>query len=265
MNQIEPLGIFSILLLIIPIAIVCAMSAALGLGQIKKISIASARSLVQLVAVGLIIGTVFAYSTWYWIILLLAVMTLIAGFTAASQIGVKISHLGSLLSLILGAVTAGTLFFIIRAVIGEGGWDPRYWIPLGGMLLGNSMTAATLAVERLGSQLAANQPAVETYLALGGAPRQAAHRAVRQAVNAALTPTINSMLIVGIVKLPGMMTGQMLGGTKPFQAALYQLLILIAILFCAAVSAFITSELLQRRFFTGAWQLNQSALSKFED
>ena len=263
MNKVASLTWVSIALLAIPVAGVIGLSVAMGLGQVKRISIATVRSLVQLVAVGLVIESVFSHASWYWVLLLLMVMTLIAAFTAASQVGVRIKGLPWLMSLILGGVTAMTLFYLIRAVVGEGGWDPRYWIPFGGMLLGNAMTAATLAVERLGSELVRSDGDVEVYLALGGSPWQAMHPALRQAVSAALTPTINAMMVVGIVKLPGMMTGQMLGGTKPFQAALYQFLILIGILFCTSIAAALSGALLYRRFFTPAWQLNREVLRRF--
>lgn len=264
MNTVEPLTWVSIALLALPVGAVIGLSVAMGLGQVKRISIATARSLVQLIAVGLVIDAVFSHATWYLVISLLVVMTLIAAFTAAGQVGVRIRGLSWLMSLILGGVTAITLFYLIRVSIGVSGWSPRYWIPIGGMLLGNAMTAATLAVERLGNELARSDGDVEVYLALGGSPWQAMHPALRQAVNAALTPTINAMIVVGIVKLPGMMTGQMLGGTKPFRAALYQFLILIGILFCTSIAAALSGALLYRRFFTGAWQLNREVLRRFQ-
>jgi putative ABC transport system permease protein len=77
-----------------------------------------------------------------------------------------------------------------------------------------------------------------------------------------LTPTLNAMLVVGVVKLPGMMTGQMLGGSIPFQAALYQLLILSGILFCDSLAATLSAGLLYRRFFTKAWQLDRAVLRR---
>lgn len=260
MQPVEPLGLVEVLLVLIPIALVVALSLALRLGQVRRVSIATVRSVVQLLAVGLVIGWVFERDTWYWIVGLLVLMALIAGFTAAGRMGGRLLRLSWLMSLILGAVTAIALVYYTQAVIGVREWNPRYLIPLGGMMLGNAMTAATLAAERITSDLARDHADVEIYLALGASPWQAVQPALRRAVGAALTPTINSMLVVGVVQLPGMMTGQILGGTAPFQAALYQLLILTAILFCASLTATLSAALLQRRFFTPAWQLNRDAL-----
>ncbi len=252
-----------LLLLALPVAVVISVSVALKLGQVKRVSIATIRALVQLVSVGLIIGWVFTHNTWYWIIGLLIVMTLIAAITAGSQVGKwfkSVTGSSLLLSLILGGVTGAMLLYLGEAVIGVKGWDARYLIPIGGMLLGNAMTAAVLACERIGSEMRQRAGDVEAYLALGASPWQASHPIVRHAITAALTPTLNAMMIVGVVKLPGMMTGQMLGGSVPFQAAMYQLLILIGILTCDTLTATTISILLYRRFFTRVWQLDRSAL-----
>lgn len=262
MRPVEPLGLLEVLLVLIPIAVVISLSLALRLGQVKRVSLATARAVVQLLAVGLIIGWVFERNTWYWVVGLLLIMTSIAGFTAAGRMGGSRIRLSWLMSLILGGVTAVALIYYTQVVIGLQEWDARYFIPVGGMLLGNAMTAATLAVERVTSDLSREQNDVEVYLSLGASPWQASRPAVRRAIGAALTPTINAMLVVGLVKLPGMMTGQMLGGSDPFQAALYQLLILSGILFCATMAATWSAGLLYRKLFTGAWQLNRAELRR---
>ncbi len=262
MRPVEPLGLLEVLLVLIPIAVVISLSLALRLGQVKRVSLATARAVVQLLAVGLIIGWVFERNTWYWVVGLLLIMTSIAGFTAAGRMGGSRIRLSWLMSLILGGVTAVALIYYTQVVIGLQEWDARYFIPLGGMLLGNAMTATTLAVERVTSDLSREQNDVEVYLSLGASPWQASRPAVRRAIGAALTPTINAMLVVGLVKLPGMMTGQMLGGSDPFQAALYQLLILSGILFCATMAATLSAGFLYRKLFTGAWQLNRAELRR---
>jgi putative ABC transport system permease protein len=130
------------------------------------------------------------------------------------------------------------------------------------MLLGNGMTAATLGVERMISELKQKAAHIEVMLALGASPGQASSDARRAAIVAAMTPTINTMMIVGIITLPGMMTGQMLGGTAPFQAAMYQFLILVGIAFAASSTATLVTALVSRRFFTAAWQFDLAALER---
>jgi putative ABC transport system permease protein len=263
MRPVEPLGLAEVLLVLIPVVVVVAISVAFKLGQVRRISIATARSVVQLLAVGLVIGWVFERNTWYWVVGLLTLMTLVAGFTAAGRMGYRVGRLSWVMSFVLGSVTAVALLYYTQVVIGIHAWDSRYLIPLGGMMLGNAMTAAALAVERITSDLLREHGDVEVYLALGGSPWQAALPAMRRAVAAALTPTINAMLVVGIVKLPGMMTGQMLGGSGPFQAALYQLLILTGIVFCDSLSATLSVLIVRRGLFTRAWQLDRDALRRF--
>jgi len=262
MRPVEPLGLVEVLLVLIPIAVVVSLSLALRLGQARRVSIATARAVVQLLAVGLVIGWVFERNNWYWVVGLLLIMASIAGYTAAGRMGGGQLRLSWLMSLILGGVTAVALLYYTQVVIGLDEWDARYFIPLGGMLLGNAMTAATLAVERVTSDISREQQDVEVYLSLGASPWQAARPAMRRAIGAALTPTLNAMLVVGVVKLPGMMTGQMLGGSIPFQAALYQLLILSGILFCDSLAATLSAGLLYRRFFTMAWQLDRAVLRR---
>jgi putative ABC transport system permease protein len=254
------LGPWQMALLALPIAALVIVSLILRMGIERRVLLASVRAMVQLLLVGLIIGWVFDRSRWYWVVGLLAAMTLIAAVTAVRQARVRLRGLIGLMTIVLGAMTALTLAFLTQAVIGVHQWDARYLVPLGGMLLGNAMTAATLAVERLTSDLKRQGGDVEVLLAMGASPAQATRQILRNAVRAALTPTINAMLIVGIVKLPGMMTGQMLGGSGPMQAALYQMLILVGILFCDAGASMLTILLLYRRFFTSAWQLDRAKL-----
>jgi putative ABC transport system permease protein len=166
------------------------------------------------------------------------------------------------MTLALGAVTAAALLYLTQVVIGVTGWEARYWIPLGGMLLGNAMTAAVLAVERLGSEINATRRDVEAMLCMGASPAQATHGPFRRAIAAAMTPTLNAMMIVGVVKLPGMMTGQMLGGSQPMQAAMYQLLILVGILTCDMLAATAMAWLMRRRYFTPAEQLDVAMLTR---
>ena len=243
------LTVWQLLLLAVPLAVLLAVAAAMKLGLSKRIGLATGRAVVQLVAVGLVIGWVFAIDRWYFIVGLLIIMTAIASLTAGVQIRGLWWRNSLALSAILGLVTGIMLLYISEAVVGVGEWSARYLIPIGGMLLGNAMTAAVLCAERIESDLKQRWAEVEAMVSLGATGRQAAADSLCKAAGAALTPTLNAMMIVGVVKLPGMMTGQMLGGTEPFQAAMYQLLILIAILTCDCLSAVAVGLLMIRRRF----------------
>ena len=232
------------------------------LGLSRDFLLGAVRAALQLGAVGMVIGWVFAQTHWYAIIALMSVMALVAGWTGARQCGLRLPGLPWVFLAVLvtsvGLVTA----YLALVVLGIDTWTPRYLIPLWGMLLGNAMTAVTLSAERLASGVREGRREVETLLALGASPGQAVARFRRAAVRAALTPTLNAMMVVGVVKLPGMMTGQILGGSPPFQAALYQLLILFGIGLCDQVSASSTVLWLSRGFFTPQAQLRREVLGR---
>ena len=255
-----PLGWVEVALLIALMAAVIALSAWLRLALAQDFAIGAARSVAQLTLVGFVIGWVFRQQTWYWVLGLLALMALVAGFTGARRSGVRMPGLVLLFTVVVVLVTAVTLLYLTQLVIGVREWNPRYLIPLGGMLLGNTMTSATLAVERLVAELRGRANDVEVLLSLGANPAQAIHESRRTAIKAAVSPTLNALMTVGIVTLPGMMTGQMLGGTEPLQAAIYQLLILFGITFCARSGASLAVYTLAPRFFTPAWQIDRRAL-----
>ena len=249
-----------VLLLLGLMSAAALVSWVLRLGLTRSFAIGTARAVVQLSSVGFVIGWVFRQQTWYAVLGLLALMALVAGYTGAKRSGLRLTGLTGFFTLVLVAVSGVTLVYLALVVLGIRVWDPRYLIPLGGMLLGNAMNSSTLAVERLTAELRRGSADVEALLALGASPGQALHHARRTAIRAALAPSLNSMLTVGVVTLPGMMTGQMLGGAEPFQAAMYQLMITFAITFCALVAATLAVYAVGPRFFTPAWQLRKEML-----
>ena len=146
-----------------------------------------------------------------------------------------------------GAMT----FFFCTLVIGLEPWyDPRYLIPLAGMVIGNSMTGATLATERLAAEFRERREEIETALCLGSSVKVAAEPAVSSAFRAALIPSINAMAAMGLVFLPGMMTGQILSGTEPLIAVKYQIAIMCVITGSVALTAFMILRFGYRSYFT---------------
>jgi ABC-type glycerol-3-phosphate transport system permease component len=133
-------------------------------------------------------------------------------------------------------------------------------IPLAGMIVGNTMTATTLAANRFLGELRQQQHDVESMLALGATSRQAASEVVREALRAALIPSIAGMMIVGIAALPGMMTGQVLAGQDPTQAVRYQIVVQYMIMFSAVATSLMIVRLLHRRYFTPDHQLELAVI-----
>lgn len=251
--SIDP-GWDGLLLAFLMMVVVVAVAAWQGVNMIRDGLVASARATVQLLAVGLILGFVFAANTWWAVGLVLLVMTLIAGFTATRRIDKALRRLGPLFTLILAVVTAGTLLYVTQAAVGVRDVQAQYLIPIGGMILGNAMTAGTLAAGRYVDDLRDGRERIEAALSLGASPAQATRTGVQRAFIAAVTPVINAMLIVGIVKMPGIMTGQMLGGADPFIAAKYQLVVMFMLAFGDGLTALFALMAIRRTAFTKAWQ-----------
>ncbi|MCA8914165.1 MAG: iron export ABC transporter permease subunit FetB [Planctomycetes bacterium] len=253
-STIDPgwLGLAASMLLMV---VVLVVALCFGINMIKDGAVAAARATIQLVAVGLLLGWIFARSHWWAICLMLAVMTAVAGFTGGQKINKVLKRTGPLITLILACVTALTLVYVTQFAVGVHRFTAQYFIPIGGIILGNAMTAAVLATTRYAEDLKEQRDKVEAALALGASPAQATREMLRKAFTAAITPTINAMLIVGIVKLPGIMTGTLLGGVAPLVAAKYQLVVLFMLIFGDGMTSLLVLAAVRRRVFTSAWQL----------
>lgn len=226
------------------------------IGEERRMLWASVRMVVQLIAVGYLLHLVFAVRSPLPVVVMLLVM---AGFSL-QVMGARVRHrmprfyrvVGSSIFIGCGGVT----FFFCALVVGYAPWyDPRYLIPLAGMIIGNSMNGASLAAERLSSEIRERREEIETALCLGATSRQASGTALSAAFRAALIPTMNTMAATGIVSLPGMMTGQILSGTEPIVAVRYQIAIMCAITGAVAVTSFLILLQGYRHYFTAAHQL----------
>ena len=225
-------------------------------GQEKDLLVASLRMLVQLMAVGYVLKFLFTLDQAWAVLLVLLFMLVVAVQMTVSRVQQKMPGIYRIVG---GALFLGcgcTTFLFCGLIIGLTPWyDPRYLIPLAGMIIGNSMTGSSLAAERLTSEINDRREEIETALSLGVSSLRAAQPAVHSAFRAALIPTVNAMAAMGIVFLPGMMTGQILSGTEPLLAVRYQ----IAIMCVITVSVALTSCLIVwqgvRSFFTTDHQL----------
>ena len=208
-----------------------AISLALSLKMEKTLLIASVRTVLQLIAVGLVLDWVFRLDRWYIVVLLGCMMTLIAGATAATR--GKRSYDGILLNCICSiwlsawVVTAFALLVVFEGT--EKWYQPQYAVPLLGMVLGNILNGITLGLNSFTESLVNRRDYIESMLALGATRWEAALEPVREAIKTGMTPIINAMMIVGLVSLPGMMTGQLVSGMDPMHAIKYQIVIMFLI------------------------------------
>lgn len=238
------------------VAIAIALSAWQKLGLEGSLLIASVRTIVQLLAVGFLLEIVFQLQNPWVVLALLAAMVTIAAIVAKNRVGKKLPQL---LPLMWGAIflsTALTLIYTILLVVRPQTWyEPQSLIPLAGIVLGNSMNAAAIAGERFASTISSSQLEIETHLSLGATPHQAIFSYRQDAIKAGLIPTVNSMMVVGLVTLPGIITGQLLGGANPLTAAAYQILIMFMLAFSTLVTTILVIAGIFRQYFNQAAQL----------
>lgn len=232
------------------------LSAWQQLGLEWTFALATLRTIVQLIVVGYVLAIVFALNNPWPVLAIIGVMIGIAALVARNRISRKLPHL---LPIVGGSILISTVFTLTYTnllVLRLDPWyQPQYLVPLAGILLGNAMNAAALAGERLVSTLNHSQLEIETHLSLGATPRQATQTYRREAIKAGLIPTINSMMVVGVVTLPGIITGQLLGGVDPLNAALYQMLIMFILAITTLITTILLIEGIDRQFFTAAAQL----------
>jgi len=227
---------------------------------IKDLAYASLRTIFQLLVIGYILALVFQSQNWMSVILYLGIMSSVAGFTIMGRLpsSRKRNNFWPIhLSLWLG--TGITLAWVTRIILQVHPWyNPQFLIPLAGMLLGNSVNSATLALERFYSEVESRHTEIETLLSLGATPKQAIYSCFKAGVMAGMIPNINAMMIVGIVSLPGMMTGQILAGQLPLQAVGYQMVVMFMITAASAFTLFLLLGLARHKVFNQYEQLQLS-------
>jgi putative ABC transport system permease protein len=243
------------------VAALIAISIHQSLGLERDLAIGSVRTVVQLYGVGFVLAAVFAAARWYWVVLILVAMTAIATQAAVSRLGRPLPGAGWIAAMALTLSTAATLAYVIVVVVQvRPWWEPQYIIPIAGMILGNSMTSAALAGDRLQSDLRARADEVEARLALGFSGPEAVRPMVRAALRAAMIPTVNGMMTVGVVQLPGMMTGQILAGSSPLLAIRYQIVVVFMLAAATGLGSLLFVRLAALRYLTPAHQLRRYLL-----
>lgn len=238
------------------IVIVIVLSWRLRLQLTKTLLMAAVRTVVQLSFIGLILAWIFAREQWYEVLVILTIMTLIAGSAAKNRVK---RHYKGLFTDTLLAVSASAILVTAIAIVMilqvQPWYTPQFIIPILGLILGNSLTAISLTSNQLIEAFHEQQGRIEMMLSLSARPFEAVHEPIRSAIINGMTPTLNSMLVVGIVSLPGMMTGQILAGADPTQAVRYQIVTMFLICVSSTLGCTISALLIYRRFFNKRHQL----------
>ena len=251
MNGAIPIGDFQLLFAVILIIAAGAISALLRLGLLRSLLWGTVRTVVQLLILGQILVLLFSMERWWVVLAVVALMCLFAAHTARSRAphavgySMRYAYLSLFTTTVLVAVTV--LALIVRA---DPWWSPRVAIPIAGMILGNSMNGIALALDRLFSETRSRAGEIEGLLALGASPWEAVRDPLRASLRAGMTPILNSLKAVGLVFIPGMMTGQILGGADPLTAVRYQIVVMLMIAAAVALGGLILVGLYYKRLFT---------------
>ena len=222
----------------------------------RDIAVATVRSIVQLTLVGYAIKLIFEADTIWLVVVLLSVMVLFGALTARSRAK---NVPGAFWPLLIALATAGATTLGLVVVLGVFEPTARYLVPVGGMVIGNAMTASAVALNRLGDEVTDSRAKIEATLALGATAQEAAAPIVRRALRSGMITLIDSTKTTGLIFFPGTMVGMLLAGANPTDAVRLQLILLYALLGSVAIAALVATALAYRNFFTPAQQLREPA------
>jgi putative ABC transport system permease protein len=218
------------------------------------IAVAVVRSAVQLIAIGYVIQAIFDEDSLVLVFALIAVMVVFGTFQARARSRRVPSAFWPLL-VALGAAGVATLGLVVALGIFEP--EPQFLVPVGGMVVGNAMTAAAVALNRLGDEMTDRARQIEATLALGATSTQAAAPILRRSLRSGTIALIDSTKTTGLIFFPGTMVGMLLAGADPTDAVRLQLILLWVLLGSVAIAALLATTLAYRNFFTPAHQLRE--------
>lgn len=254
----------------VDLAIACGLvlvaggvSLSLGLRLERRLGLAAVRTVVQLLAVGYVLGWVFRLQSLWAILPVMAVMIIVAGRAAVQRSSRAYRGAKGLAFVSLVVSSLAATLTVTSLVIGVRPWyRPQYVIPLLGMVLGNSLTGISLCLDQLLEALDERREQVEMDLSLGASSWEAARGPIGQGVRRGMIPIINSMSVVGLVSLPGMMTGQILANADPMDAVKYQIVVMFMIAAGTSLGCILIALLTYRRLFNRRHQLRADRIGK---
>ncbi|UEL49611.1 ABC transporter permease [Terrisporobacter hibernicus] len=220
----------------------------------RDIIVSMLRAVVQLLAVGYVLDVIFGLDKLIYTVILVLVMIINAaintkkkGFTIESQVFI------SFVSISVGTIITLGILISSKAI----GYTPNEVIPVAGMIISNSMVAIGLSYRNLINNFKNNSIAVEVKLSLGASIKEASDEIIRESIKISIMPTIDSAKTLGIVSLPGMMTGLILAGSSPLVAVKFQIMVTFMILSSSSIATIMATYLSYKKFFNKRKQLKQ--------
>jgi len=231
-------------------------SAVLRLGLEKDLAWGTVRTFAQLFLLGYVLHFIFDINSPYLIVVYFSFMIFWAAHAIRGRVGEKkISvFLPTFVSMLISYMVVA---YLVTAVIVQvkPWWTPQYFIPLGGMIAGNSMNAITIALDRMFSDLRKERGRIELAFCFGATYQEATADILRSVIKAGMIPSINALMTVGLVSIPGMMTGQILAGSEPMTAIRYQIIVMLMLVASTAIGSIIVVHVVRRLCFTRSQQM----------
>ncbi|KAB2035191.1 hypothetical protein ES319_D04G134900v1 [Gossypium barbadense] len=229
-----------------------------NLGLEKEMIYSIFRAFLQLSIIGFVLQFIFNQDNSGWIVLAYLFMVSVAGYTA----GQRAKHVPRGKYVAGVSILAGTtLTMFVLVVLNVFPFTPRYIIPVAGMMVGNAMTVTGVTMKRLRDDIKLQMSLVETALALGATPHQATLEQVKRALVISLSPVLDNAKTVGLISLPGAMTGLIMGGASPLEAIQLQIVVMNMLIGASTVSSIMSTYLCWPAFFTKAYQLETKVFS----
>ncbi|MHA1480579.1 MAG: ABC transporter permease [Candidatus Thorarchaeota archaeon] len=223
-----------------------------GIGVGSRLIVGTIRGTVQIVLMALILIEIFALED---LVIMFLVLTFMA-FFAAHTTSANLKHIPGVFKCALPGILIGGLSVMAMSVaLGVVEQTGEFIIPMGGMVLGNSMMIASLVVDRMYSDAQKQTSLIETALALGASAQQAMDMTIKESIEVGLLPNLNRYVALGIVAIPGLMSGMIIGGAEPIAAAFFQVIVFIMIFLSATITGLIISRLFVRQMFNERVQL----------
>ena len=245
-----------LLISLIFVIIVGIASVRLQLDLERDIFWGTIRTFAQLFMIGYILKYIFAIDNLYLVLFVFTGMIFFAAYTVKGRVKEKSIpyFIPTFLSMFASYmfVTIIVTAFVVQV---EPWYKPQYFIPLGGMVVGNSMTAIAITLERIFADIRKGRDEIELYLCLGANHREATSQIIKEAISAGMIPSINSMMAVGIVFLPGMMTGQILAGVDPIISIKYQIVVMLMLVGSTAIGSIVVAFIARSLCFNKAEQI----------
>jgi putative ABC transport system permease protein len=256
MQDLIPLDTVDLISAIALMVIAVGLSAWEDLGLEIKLLTVTGRTILQLLVLGYVLDFIAALNNLGAVLAILAILVTVAAIVTRNRIGKKIPLVLPLVWVSIFLSMAIAVLYANFLIINPSRWyEPRYVIPLAGMIIGQAMNAAAITGDRLVSTINSSHVEIETHLSLGATPSQAVAQYRKEAIKAGLIPTINQMTIIALVTLPTFMSGQLLGGIHGAEAASYEILVIFLMAFANLLTTILITRALCHQFFNSKAQL----------